>query len=112
MQVLALQNDPVRLEAARALASRTFIDNQSDTEVVAAMFRRILSRPPMPAESAVLVRELVRAKTAFSNMPDAAGKYLNNGTFLAPASIDKLALASRSVVAGMIFNLDEAVSRE
>ena len=45
-------------------------------------------------------------------MPDAAGKYLNNGTFLAPASIDKLALASRAVVAGMIFNLDEAVSRE
>jgi hypothetical protein len=112
MQALALQNDPVRLEAARALASRTFIDNQSDTEVVAAMFRRILSRPPMPAESAVLVRELVRAKTAFSNMPDAAGKYLNNGSFLAPASIDNLALASRSVVAGMIFNLDEAVSRE
>ena len=112
MQALALQNDPVRLEAARALASRTFINNQSDTEVVAAMFRRILSRPPTPAESAVLVRELVRAKTAFSNMPDAAGKYLNNGAFLAPASIDKLALASRAVVAGMIFNLDEAVSRE
>lgn len=112
MQALALQNDSARLEAARALAAATSMNKRSDTAAVASMFRRILSRMPQPAESAVLVRELESAKAAFRKSPDNTRRYLSHGDYKAPESIDTIELASRAVVAGMIFNLDEAISRE
>jgi len=104
MQALALRNDPGRLEAARALAAL-------ETEP-AGMFRRVLARDPSPAESVVLGRELDRAREAFVGRPADARRYLAAGGADMEDMGDPVAWASRAVVASLILNLDEAISRE
>jgi hypothetical protein len=104
MQALALRNDPGRLEAARALAAL-------ETEP-AGMFRRVLARDPSPAESVVLGRELDRAREAFAGRPADARLYLAAGGADMEDKGDPVAWASRAVVASLILNLDEAISRE
>ena len=104
MQALALRNDPGRLEAARALAAL-----ETDTT---GMFRRVLARDPSPAETAVLTRELDRARGAFAPRPDDARRYLHAAGGEMADKGDPVAWASRAVVAALILNLDEAISRE
>jgi hypothetical protein len=104
MQALALRNDPGRLEAARALAAKD--------SGPASMFRRVLSRDPSPAEAEVLNRELKRARRAFSANPADADRYLKACGDQAEQEADPVAWASRTVLAGLILNLDEAISRE
>jgi len=104
MQALALRNDPGRLEAARAMAAKA--------SEPAAMFRRVLSRDPYPAEAEVLHRELDRARRAFSANPADADRYLKACGDPVENPPDPVAWASRTVLAGLILNLDEAISRE
>ncbi|MBU6294202.1 MAG: DUF1553 domain-containing protein [Planctomycetes bacterium] len=104
MQALALRNDPGRLEAARALAAQP--------AEPAAMFRRVLSRDPSPAELEILRRELDRARRAFAASPADARRYLEAAGGELKDTADPVAWASRAVLAGLILNLDEAISRE
>ena len=56
LQALALLNDLTFFEAARALGERTCREAPTTDGRVDALFRRVLSRAPTPAEAAILAR--------------------------------------------------------
>jgi Protein of unknown function (DUF1553)/Protein of unknown function (DUF1549)/Planctomycete cytochrome C len=91
LQALTLLNDPVSFEAARALAARMTSDEAGSTSQTRASFgfRLVLSRDPKPAERDRLValfeRELGRSGTE---------------------------LAAWTLVANVLLNLDETVTKE
>ncbi|GAA5509765.1 PSD1 and planctomycete cytochrome C domain-containing protein [Novipirellula caenicola] len=110
LQALTVLNDEMYFEMARALAEQTLAKqtsedaNDSPTEIATSMFRRILTRPPTIEETQML--------TAYF---DAQKQRLVSGQLIAAeiggdknASAD---FAAWSMVARVIMNLDEAVTR-
>ena len=65
LQALTTLNEPLFVEAARALALRTLKEGgHTDQDRIAYAFRRCVARPPTPRESAVLLKLLDKQKTA------------------------------------------------
>ncbi len=110
LQALTVLNDEMYLEMARALANRTVakhaseVGSDSPAEIATSMFRRILTRPPTTDEVELL--------TAYF---DAQKQRLDAGRLVASEiGGDKNAtsdIAAWSMVARVIMNLDEAVTR-
>jgi hypothetical protein len=77
LQALTLLNDPVYVEAARALAHRILSDTQQELSAEDALKERIIlgfrlctSRPPTAEEQAVLTRLFRDQSEAFSRRPE------------------------------------------
>jgi hypothetical protein len=98
LQALVTLNEPLSMEAARALGRRMLeVDADGDRERLAHGFRRVLARAPSPAELDDLLGLLARQRTrAGGEAPGAA-----------PAD-----LAAYTVVARVILNLDETITKE
>ncbi len=113
LQALALLNDPAFVEAGRALAARMIEDGGSSSDArLRWAFRLATARDPEPRELAVL-RDSLRAEQAqFKRDPARAQELISVGESAAPAKIAKPELAAYAVVASMILNLDETVTRE
>ena len=112
LQALTLLNDATFLEASRVMAGIA-MHAASDTHGrLREMTSRVLARPPRDGEAAVLKRELERALAHYRAHPDDAKKLLTIGQSRPDASLDVAELAAHTLVASMIFNLDEAISHE
>ncbi|HND56745.1 MAG TPA: hypothetical protein PLV92_30210, partial [Pirellulaceae bacterium] len=59
-----------------------------------------------------LGRELREARTYYAAHPSEASRWLAHGQAPQPASIDPTDLAAYTVVAHMLLNLDETMTRE
>ncbi|MBI3471717.1 MAG: DUF1553 domain-containing protein, partial [Candidatus Solibacter usitatus] len=104
LQALTTLNEPLFLESARALASRTLRDGGATRERrLAYAFRRCLSRGPTEAESAELMALLDKQAKRFGE-----GK-LNPKDL---AESDSPELAAWTVVARVLLNLDETITKE
>lgn len=103
LQALNMLNDPVVLEASRALATRVMASADSPGNAVDGMFVAALCRRPTAAEQQALVSLMSRSLTRFSANPDEAKKL---------AGVDKPAIAAATVVANVLFNLDEFINLE
>ncbi|MFM7071085.1 MAG: DUF1553 domain-containing protein, partial [Planctomycetota bacterium] len=118
LQALTLLNDLTYLEAARELAWRSLSDisEASRPARLAEMWRRVLGRSPVPEEQAVLDREWVRAHSHYRSHPDEARSWLSHGQrTVDPATLSDGSCAewaAYAVVASMVFNLDEAITRQ
>ncbi len=103
LQALTLLNDPVFMEAARALGRRLAAEPEAPEERAARLFSRILTRPPAPAERARLVEFLHAQRARFeAGELDAA----------AVAGTGSAEAAAWTVLARALFNLDEAITKE
>jgi hypothetical protein len=111
LQALTLLNDETFLEASRALAADVVRTGKPE-ERLAEIYRRILSRPPSAAEIAVLQRELTRALALYRAQPDEAKKLLRDAALSPTAQTNLAELAAHTVVASLVFNLDEALTHE
>ncbi len=107
LQALALMNDVTYVEAARVLAQQMTGDAR-----FRGAFRRVLGRPPSAREEEVLVRAYERNLEDFRRDPDAARRLISVGDSKPDPSIDPAELAARTMVASLILNLDEAVTKE
>jgi len=116
LQALMTLNEPMFLEAARALAKKTLKEGgATDTQRLTLAFRRVLSRRPTPAESSELLRLLNRQRRRF-----AAGEL--NPWNLATATPDKPFVLAKGVrmedmaawvaVSRVLLNLDETITKE
>ena len=110
LQALVTLNDPVYVEAAQALARRMVREGGSTSpERAARGFRIVLARQPTPAEIDRLVRLHDDALAGFKNDPDDAKKMATDPLGPVPSdlavALDEL--ASWTVVANVILNLDE-----
>lgn len=112
LQALTLLNDETYLEASRSLAGQMLRASNDAPERLRWLYRRVLSRPPTAPESAVLLRELDRARTHYRAHPDDALKFLTRGQTPPDARLDAAELAAHTVVASLVLNLDEAMTRE
>lgn len=100
LQALALLNDPVYLDAARALGQR-MASKKDDRDRIRLGFRLVTSRSPNKDEEARLVTLLARLRTKYEKDQAAASKI--------GGSPDAAALA---MTASVLLNLDEAITRD
>jgi hypothetical protein len=112
LQALALLNEPTFLEAARKLGERMLREGSADDAArVAMVFRLATGRVPREQETRVLLQTLCRFRDQFGCDTDAARAFLNVGASPVDASLPPADLAAYAVVAGMILNLDETMSK-
>ena len=112
LQALVLLNDPIYVEAARALAEQTL--RQGGGSIASRMewaYRRVLSRKPRPEESTVLTALLERHRSDYKGDPAAAKALLHTGERAVPADLDAVELAAWTSAARVILNLHETITR-
>jgi hypothetical protein len=108
LQALNLLNDPVFIEAARALALRAYQDSADSDDRVAKMFELALGRLPTAKESERISRFQAAERSRLAEAPEAAEK---TAPFV-PPDMTRADLAAWTSVARGMLNLDEFVTRE
>ena len=108
LQALTTLNEPLFVEAARALAAKTLQEGgATDTQRLQFAVRRCLSRPPDALESATLLALLNKQRARY-----AAGE-LNAMDLVGDAGkLNQAELASWTTVARVLLNLDETITKE
>ncbi len=116
LQALAAMNEPLFLECARTLATKSLAEGgATDGERLAYAFRRCTAREPDEQESAALLA-LVTKQTDRFNQPDAkpwdlAASDPANPPAL-PAGVTPAQAAAWTAVSRVILNLDETITKE
>jgi hypothetical protein len=110
LQALAALNDPAFFDAARGLALRVMKEVPEDPRArIEAGFRLCTSRRPLPVEVDLLAAELSRQMNHYRRNP-AAARALFKGHLETPA--DPVAAAAWTMVANILINLDETLTKE
>ena len=113
LQALTLLNEITFVEAARVLAQRVMTSGAATPdERVTLAFRLVLSRSPRDDERQILVRAWEAQRDRFRAVAGAADKLLAVGDAQRDPALDADELAAYAVVANLILNLDEAVTKE
>ncbi|MEI7911759.1 MAG: DUF1553 domain-containing protein [Verrucomicrobiota bacterium] len=111
LQALVTLNDIQFVEAARVLAEHILKQKTTDAERLDCLYRRVLARPPNPAEMPVLTAALIDFRATFSQSPDAAKKLITYGEQVADPAIAAPELAAWTLIASDALNLDETLNR-
>lgn len=112
LQALQLMNDTQHLEAARVLAERTLrtvVSGQDDR--IDRMFRTVLARYPDQSEREELAAVLQRFLDRYQDDPEAAQRLIGLGQSEASARLPAVDLAAYTLLANLVFNLDESITR-
>lgn len=113
LQSLALMNDVQYVEAARKLAERMMTEGGATPEERATFaFRLSTARKPSAEELAVLTKIYQAELAEFQADKEAAGKLLAVGDAKRNEALDANELAAWTLVANLVLNLDEAVTKE
>jgi hypothetical protein len=113
LQALALLNDVQFVEASRKLAERMMTEGGETAESKAAAgFRLATARAPRPDELAVLLGAFGQGLSEFVANKEAATKLLAVGAAPRNQQLDPAELAAWTMVANMILNLDETITKE
>ena len=111
LQALALQNDVQVLESARVLASKINDTTADDDEAVKLLFNSILLRDPSENELDVLSEYYKEYLINFKENIENADKLLAAGQF-SLADSDPVGTAALMMVAQVLYNLDETITKE
>jgi hypothetical protein len=112
LMALVLMNDPTFVEAARSLAERAMTDADDEQSRIALMFQRVTVRRPVIEEADILFGVYQRQRHTFGQDQDAALKLLSVGESQRDERLDPAEHAALTVVANMILNLDETITKE
>jgi hypothetical protein len=112
LQALATLNDKVYVEAAAALARRMMAEVQgSETDRAIHGFRVCVARSPSAPELEQLLKLYRESLEKYRNDPAAAKALANSGLPEPPKAMDNAELAAWTVVANVLLNLDETVTK-
>lgn len=112
LAALALLNDPSFAEAARAFAGRILREGGATTDDrLNFAFREAASRTADAEEQQVLSDLLARSTSYYENNPEAAEKLLGIGLAPRPKNMNPVELASWTIVARTVLNLNEVITR-
>ncbi len=112
LQALTLLNDVTFVEAARVLAERALREGGSSAdERITRLFRLVLARQPSPDELRVLTAALDRHLAQYRRDPQAASALVSVGRAPRAAELDVTAVAAYTVLASLVLNLDEAITK-
>ncbi len=112
LQALVLMNDPQIVEAARLLAHAALeLDNADLNTRITYMFKKMTSRTPAADEVSILEKYYREELTIFEKDKTKAEDYISVGTYQLQSDTPIEELAAYTLVANMIFNLDEVINR-
>ena len=114
LQSLVLLNDPIQVEAARALANRVLEGSPGKTDGarIEQLFRLTLQRKPDPAEVQTLSDLLAVQRRHYGSQPAEAGKILAVGMAPKASGITEPEQAAWVACARVLLNLHETITRE
>ncbi|REK19306.1 MAG: DUF1553 domain-containing protein [Planctomycetota bacterium] len=106
LQALTLANDRAFVEFAQGFAEQLQHESvEGDRARMRRAFRRALAREPSPSELSSLLTYLETERAQFAAAPEAAAE-------VAPAASDTQETAAWTMVARVLLNLDEFITRE
>jgi hypothetical protein len=111
LQALQLMNDVQHVEAARGLAARALATGGGDAARIGWLFRPVLARDPGDAEAAIVAETLAGHRARYAADETAAAQAIAHGDSPPPADVPPRELAPWTLVASMILNLDETLTR-
>lgn len=112
LQALQLMNDVQHFEAARALAARVLAAPAPTRSArLDVAFRTVTGRRADAGELAVVAHALDEHLSAYKARPEDARKVIANGESPPPPEADPAELAAWTMVANLLLNLDETVTR-
>ena len=112
MQALQLMNDVQHIEAARAFAERVMTEGGATPEGrIIFAYRTVLSRKPAPEEIAIVRATFERHLASYQQATDAAAKLIRQGESKPNAELAEPELAAWTLVANLVLNLDETITR-
>ncbi len=112
LQALQLMNDVQHFEAARLLAERMMKEGGPQTGArLAWAFRLATSRPPAADELEILQAAYAGQLERYEANPSAALKVISAGESKRDENLDPEELAACTLVANLILNLDEVVTK-
>jgi hypothetical protein len=112
LQALVLWNDEQFVEAARALAARVLAEPTADESArLGRLFTRSAARAPEPEELALLTAALADFRARYRAAPEEAARLLEVGESDPPPGLDPVELASWTLLASSVLNLDAVITR-
>ncbi len=112
LQALTLLNDPAYVEAAQALARRMMTETQTSVEARATYGLRLcLSREPRPHELERLTALYEQELAHFKHDTPAAEKIATSELGKPPEGMSVTELAAWTVVANVLLNMDETITK-
>ncbi len=110
LQALMMMNDPLVMEASRALAQKLSEDKSEAKEKITKAFRLIICRTPSIKELSVLESYYKDQKDLFQQKKLDAAATLKIGEYPSTKT-DAVSLASLMKTIGAIYNLEEAITK-
>ncbi|PWU09470.1 MAG: hypothetical protein C5B50_27200 [Verrucomicrobia bacterium] len=112
LQALLTMNDTQYFEAARQLGYRMLHEGgMTDEDRLRFGFRLVTARQPSPTESEVLTESLTAQRARYTTDAEAAKKTISVGESPVPKDVPAGELASYTMVANLLLNLDEVVTK-
>ena len=112
LQALTLMNDPQYVEAARNLAQRAFSESkESSGKSITTMYRLALGMNPPKKHREILERSYSNFHESFKKTPSNASDLISLGDSKPNSSVDPVTLASLTMVANQIMNLDSFINK-
>lgn len=112
LQALVLMNDVQYVEAARKFAERVMTEGgETVDERIAFAFRSVLTRRPRDGELKSVAKLFHDVLHDFRQDPESAGKLLSAGDSPRNEQLDASELAAWTMVAHLILNLSETVTK-
>jgi hypothetical protein len=112
LQALAALNEPTLVEAARVFAQRVLREGGDEpADQVRFAFRATLARDPTADEQRRLLALLEQQVRGFERDAASAARLIAVGAAAPDRGLDPRRLAAWTVVANVLFNLDEALTK-
>ncbi len=112
LQALALMNDKQYIDAAHKLAERIILEGGATAESrLTYGFRWVTARQPTSREMDVLLKSLERQTASFQADKMAAEKLLTSGDSPRNTSLDLVEHAAWTMIANLLINLDETITK-
>ncbi len=111
LQAFVIMNDPQFVESSRQLAAQTLQKASTTEERIDYISLSILSRAMTEPEVNIVKDTLNKVKATFTAKPEEAKKLISVGESKAPANLDPTELASWSIIASQVLNMDEALNK-
>jgi hypothetical protein len=107
-----MMNDVIYFEAARHLGYRMLHEGgASDADRLRFGFRLVTARLPAGNECAILAQNLEAQRSIFRGNDEAAKKAISVGESPVPSDVPPAELAAYTMVANLLLNLDEGVTK-
>ncbi len=105
-------NDVQHFEAARKFAERIVTEGgKTAAERIRFAYRTLLAREPEPLEADIVAKTLAQFLDRYQKDPGSAGKALRVGESPIRPGLAEPELAAYALIANLLLNLDETITR-